>query len=343
MHLFPGVTLESKDCATIELRYGSMPSLRFVDLNPSEHAWLMSLVSPAWETDTSKIQLATESDLAGQRGIAIISKALIDARYATQESVDRANKAIPTELAFESLAQRANAIDSHAVLSARTRAIVAVKGINLITLEMIRVLALSGIRNFLVDDSRPANSVEFCAVAGFGTEANTRAAATEHYLLQVAPNAKVLKLAHEPHVAITTCTTTRDELDAAALTTHGIATLQVWHSQGTPVVGPFNIPEMTPCIACQNSASGLSSAMTMAHNSRPLHTAGDPGLPIFVPHAASIATLCGTLAASQILTFIDGEVPSSTHTVFHANQQQPGFTSVPLEYDGSCLCMTPTH
>jgi hypothetical protein len=327
MHLTPGIRFDWHDNHTLTMHLSGKPSLRFEQLTPEEHDWLRALSGPA-RTDSHTPHPHTE-------GINYLRKQLISKGFAHSQKPRESLDIEPHQMHSEALDIQSRGLDVRQTLRRRERATVLIHGINRISLEVMKRLAQSGITRFIIEPGPVPLPIEWLTdlhhdltVAGVTElapqEPEYLRNAITRYLTAANANAEILPDTNKPTVAFVYhpvyCSTSSQTLSLvrAHLMGSGLPHLLA-HFDGRSVqVGPFVIPDLTSPDHC-----GV----------HPREAPAQPGA-----CTAVIAQLSASVAAGQLIRFVEGYIPATAHGRIEFDIHSLIPRHAPLHEHNDCLC-----
>lgn len=233
----------------------------------------------------------------------------------------RARRVRP-DLEPEALAHGLTRTDGDGVESVRrrSRATVAVVGLDRAGTTVASTLALAGVGALLLDDPRPLGPADVAGpVAARDAVAGTaRAAAVADGLRRLAPRVRVRAprglgalLADPPDVVVTASAGATDPATALTLLGADLPHLPVVTREADALVGPFVRPAapadgVLPCLRCvdlHRADADPAWPVVLAQLVAPGAGGCAPGPP------AALAAVAGGLAAAEVLAHVDGGAP----------------------------------
>lgn len=202
------------------------------------------------------------------------------------------------------------------MVRARTRRTVGVSGLDRTGVLVAATLASSGVGTVLLDDERSVTTDDV-GMGGFRVSdlGAPREQAAARVLRDAAPAVRVGRRGHRlPDVQVVM---QRDAVDPAlglALLSDDIPHLVVVLRETDAVVGPFVRPGRTPCLRCldlhRTDADAAWPTMVGQLTRTDAAGTGRSGVP------AVLAAVCGSLAAAEVLTHLDGLTPRTVGAAF---------------------------
>lgn len=342
--MYPGVRIDALDSTTVVFSFGSLPAVKFEQLLPQEFDWLMSHAGPSLRQNG----IAPEQVSAELPRFAHLEQELQQAGFA------RASRPPQPDISMESASSeisdiQARGLDGLNTLRRRRQAAVAVRGISRSSLAVIRILAASGVENFIIDDDRAAATSDLYADPYYPRNYSDRRSAVVAMLGTNFPRANVLSSQVSPTVALVCSDDEYDYNASALLSAFSVPHLNVLVNHLHVGIGPFVIPTISPHLCCYGvpqlsspRPSDSSRATTwedLAEGGTVLSEASE-GAGIHV--AAARAVMAAGMSAQEILNFIDGFVPSTARSVLECGRFNPAPRLHVLEADESCVCSAET-
>lgn len=362
MYIYPGVRFIPIDSSTITVTFGTLAPLTFEQLLPKEFDWLMSQAGQK----NSAEKLITPTRVSGAHSL---RKALINSGFA---------RAQPPELTTASLGEyetefailQAQGYNGRALLKRRQQSSIAFRGLNQVALCLIRTLAASGFRHFIVDDSRPAAATDLWADPLYPRDYDTRAEAVNAMLKGSYPHAAVVSENVAPSVAVLSCEDDYDFLGSALFGSFDVPHLNVLSGGHGVAIGPFVVPEHSPSLCCYDQeklrkiaygeraivhqADVPEASGVLADDPRPSGPQAGGAQVRALGNSATVrsrrlqnsgislnattAEMASVLAAQEIVGFVDGLMPVTVGTVLYCDSGHvlPVQQQVPLDH--GCLC-----
>lgn len=317
------------DPFSVEVKLGTKPALRFDELEPSELAWLLSLVGPPLKKEVPPPP--THKYLVAQlkRGGFVSVKA---------------KTAVPREplnlMATEAVCLTSRNLDGHAIIANRTASIVGVQGISRTTFHALVALAAGGVRYFVINDSRRLDRIEFAHEGLDLATSPTRAVAVRDFFARTMPQCIVLSQHTAVDAVIVNFEEVVNPLEAAGLHAQGIAHLVTTSLAQHIEVGPFVIPGQTGCCNCVLlSRTTDDQRRDFAQFSAQITRAAAQGLAFPAAQSAAAARVAGGIIAGQVLMYLDGLIPHLTGTLQIIDNVGPVPRSVPWQPHQECMCL----
>lgn len=332
MYIYPGVQFAPTSASTIVVNFGALPTVRFEHLLPEEFEWLMSC------SGTSSLP-AQALSAHRSTGIAHMRSALIRGGFARATPPSLASGgAIEWEPELSALQSQGK--NARRVLHQRHHTAIAIRGLTRVTLSIIRTLAASGFRHFIVDDDRPVAATDLWADPLYPRDQDSRSQAVGEMLKAFYPNAAVVSQNVAPAVAILSSEDSYDFAGSALFGAFDVPHLNVLGSGQNIVVGPFVLPGVTPNLCCydQEVLGGLPGGFPQSSQSSLVTVKSGHLAESGMCVGAATAEMASVLAAQEIVAFIDGNELVSAHGVLtcKATERLPHKQAIPL--DDSCLC-----
>ena len=311
MKLIPGTRMVPVDPTTIEVRLGAQPTLRFLDLKPDQHAWLLSLVGPPQGPPTSVIGPTPK---ATANPYPKLAAALRSAGLTQpQRRATGSDQAWSQLMTTEAAALSCRNLDGRKIVKHRASSVVAVQGVSRMTISALKTLAAAGVRYFVIHDDRAPDRLEFAHEGPEFQTAPTRAAAVREYFARTMPQCIVLSQHTAVDVVVVCFEEILNPLYTAGLQAQGIAHVVATAAATEVTVGPFVIPGETGCGNCVVLAqTPARDRADFVQFSARIATRSSQGLALPAAQSAAGAQVAGGIIGGQVLAYLDGLVPALT-------------------------------
>lgn len=335
MKLLPGTRVIPLDSTAVEVRLGARPSLRFFDLSPGQHAWLLGLVGPPQSPPP------IDQRPVSRRPYPQLAAALRTAGLTQPDRTPTAPGHVwDPLLTTEAAALTARELDGRTIAKQRAQTVVAVQGVSRTTIAALKTLAAGGIRYFVVHDDRVPDRLEFAHEGPEFQTAASRAAAVHSYFARTMPQCIVLSQHTAVDVVLVNFEEVINPLVTAGLQAQEIAHLITTATATQITVGPFVIPGQTGCGNCVALAQIPASQRTdFIEFSAQITTRAAQGLALPAAQSAAGAQVAGGLVGGQILAYLDGLVPALTTSLAAVDQVAPVPRLTPWQAHPQCACL----
>lgn len=335
MYIFNGVQFQQHSTTSVKVSFGELPPLLVQDLLPKEIIWLRNRISGSQSENPSSV-----GDDCAFRDVPTISvrsqnkleTILVRGGFA-QRDTRYSDELTPPELA-EYAALTARKLPATKCLEKRRETVVAVYGINRVSLAILRVLCASGVSKFVIDDREPFDAVDLLSDLHYPGIGPTRAQSVEAMLRKIAPGAMVLSPHNYVSFGILSNTRQSDFVTSTYMSIHSLPHLVVTPHGGSTIVGPMLDIYAKHELSCFASELGMEDELDSGEVPSDF-TSRITKTPLF---SSVDASSIGAFAAGQILNYLDGVHPvtASTRAVFQHGTALAELA--PIEQPFECRC-----
>lgn len=294
-----------------EVQIGTDPrwAVRLTDLTDGE-VDLLSDIEPGASAQTLRDR-AARYGVPSDRVAALL--ALLDGAHLTvPDPPRRSPRAAPTVLSGSACDAAVWSLlmddgDGAAVMRARASRVVGVVGLGRLGLVLATTLAAAGVGTLLLEDTALVTSSDL-GVGGYraGDIGTARTVAARRVLHDVNTEVRTTSATHAaPDLLVLVEHGVADPAQARVAMSLGITHLSVVIREASALVGPLVVPSSTPCLRCLDLARadaddswGVLAAQLAASSRQPAR------------EESTIAAVCGSLAATQVLAHLDGRTPT---------------------------------